>query len=135
MSDQIITPDDLRSQANRYEEIAGVLRAAAEKMDGLPTGHPAPPTRRHQPHGSGGVPKVSRPTNGTTRKEQVVSFLKKHGPSARASIVAGTKAPVGSIKGVLKDEKTFENKQGLWSLKKKPKPSAPKASTETEEGK
>jgi hypothetical protein len=51
------------------------------------------------------------------RKQQVVSFLEKNGPSSRSDILSATSIPNGSLSNVLLDTEAFEkNDDGLWQL-------------------
>lgn len=52
------------------------------------------------------------------RKEQLVAFLRRHGPASRQAILDGTGIPAGSLGVVLKDDAFEKNDEGLWMIAK-----------------
>ncbi len=53
------------------------------------------------------------------RREQVIAYLTKNGPTKSADIVEHTEIPIGTLGGILKDRNTFSHDdQGKWSLVK-----------------
>jgi len=69
------------------------------------------------------------------RKDIVAEFLRQHGPSTRAQILAGAGIPPGSVAFVLNDKAWFFLKDGKWHNVESHTPSAgaPQLSTETPE--
>jgi hypothetical protein len=64
-------------------------------------------------------PQASPNSNGhgrVTRKDQIVQFIREHGPAARSEIIAGTQMPAGTVAACLNDKDTFVNRGGKWVL-------------------
>ncbi len=52
-----------------------------------------------------------------TRQQQVVAFLKEHGPKKRKDIATQLEIPTGTVAFVLNDKNTFQGLgKGLWAL-------------------
>lgn len=53
------------------------------------------------------------------RRDEIITFLRKNGPTKSADIVEKANVPVGTLGGILKDKGTFiRDDQGRWSLMK-----------------
>jgi hypothetical protein len=60
-----------------------------------------------------------RKTRASGRREEVIKFLGKNGPTKSTDIVEKTGVPIGTLGGILKDKSTFaRDDQGRWSLVK-----------------
>ena len=53
-----------------------------------------------------------------TRKEELVDFLKAHGPKTRVDIVNQTGIPAGTVSFCLRDNRFSKTEDGRWQLAK-----------------
>ena len=60
------------------------------------------------------IPSGGRMRRRRTRKDIVTEFIRQHGPSTRAQILAGAGVPPGSVAFVLNDRARFYLKDGRW---------------------
>ena len=61
-----------------------------------------------------GIPSGGRIRRRLRRKDIVADFIRQHGPSTRAQILAGAGVPAGSVAFVLNDRARFILKDGRW---------------------
>ena|SRR5437868_2339352 len=95
------TADELRQLANRYKEAAKKLLEAADVLEGMESAN-----------GS-----INRPRRTGTRYEQLVNFLRNHGPSFRKEILARSGLPQGTLSAMLTRKNFDQDGEGRWKPK------------------
>lgn len=51
------------------------------------------------------------------RRQQLIAYLRKNGPTKRAKIVHDTGIPVGTVSALVKDPVFYAERHGVWGAK------------------
>jgi hypothetical protein len=106
--DKVVMDQDVQNILEKLEAKMRALKQARETL-----------LEQFGDSGAGGTHHRRRPQK-SGRREQVIKFLKEHGPTKSAEIMKQTKIPVGTLGFVLKDKTTFvRDEQGRWSPREK----------------